>query len=387
MLLVISSCSQNPKVNNGEYLIKGKLENIPDSTVFIIMNIIGDKKTVVAQDTVINGEFMFSDTITDGLRLLNLRTNYKTEGFASAMLNIWVTPGSYTEITGSDRLFKTWDIKSDVQEQIEENTYVKATFPQQKRFLELSAEEVRATQRYYKVNNSDKEEQAKIKSQIDSLKSLSTPLADSLYYMELDYLKNAKVSYHWMVKYAGFVTSLKYELDSLKVLKIKELYGKVSYEYKQTALGEKITAYINLPEKVNVGDDMYDAELYDMEGNIHKLSEFKGKYILLDFWATWCGPCVASFPEQREIASKYEDQLTIVSISIDDKKAWTDFATKQELHGNQLNELSDVNVTSYVYGATALPTFVLISPDGKIRDVWVGYTKGSLKEKIITLLK
>mgnify|MGYP003057865721 CR=1 FL=1 len=69
---------------------------------------------------------------------------------------------------------------------------------------------------------------------------------------------------------------------------------------KATEAGQIITGYMNLPETVNVGDEMADGDLYDLDGNVRHLSEFKGKYILLDFWSQGCGPCLQSLPELEE---------------------------------------------------------------------------------------
>ena len=83
---------------------------------------------------------------------------------------------------------------------------------------------------------------------------------------------------------------------------IRSLYDRVSEADRATEEGQLITAYLNLPEVVNVGDQMVDGDLYDPEGNVRHLSEFKGKYILLDFWSQGCGPCLQSFPEIKEVA-------------------------------------------------------------------------------------
>ena len=67
---------------------------------------------------------------------------------------------------------------------------------------------------------------------------------------------------------------------------------------------------------------MADTDLYDLEGNLHHLTELKGKYILLDFWSSGCGPCIMSIPEMGEVQEKYKDRLAIVSLSSDTEKIW-----------------------------------------------------------------
>lgn len=64
---------------------------------------------------------------------------------------------------------------------------------------------------------------------------------------------------------------------------VHALFNRLSEADKQTELGKAILEYVNLPTPVKEGDDMADGDLYDTEGHLHHLSEFKGKYILLDF--------------------------------------------------------------------------------------------------------
>ena len=105
--------------------------------------------------------------------------------------------------------------------------------------------------------------------------------------------------------------------------------------------GKNITEYMNLGAEVNVGDEMADGDLYDSEGNLHHLSEFKGQYILLDFWSMGCGPCVQSIPEMEEVTAIYKDKLAVVSISGDSKENWKKFISEKSMTGNQWNELKN----------------------------------------------
>lgn len=70
---------------------------------------------------------------------------------------------------------------------------------------------------------------------------------------------------------------------------------------------------------------MVDGDLYDLDGNVRHLTEFKGKYILLDFWSQGCGPCVQSLSEMEEITEMYKGRMEVVSISQDPKDAWKKF--------------------------------------------------------------
>ena len=156
---------------------------------------------------------------------------------------------------------------------------------------------------------------------------------------------------------------------------------------KQTDFGKLFTEYMNLPPVVNEGDEMVDGDLYDLEGRVRHLSEFKGKYILLDFWSKGCGPCVASIPELKEIEEQYKEQLEVVSISSDTEASWKEAVAELKLTGNQWNELRQGTTgLAAAYRVRGIPHYVLITPDGKVKKMWFGYGKGSLKAKMKELI-
>ena len=133
---------------------------------------------------------------------------------------------------------------------------------------------------------------------------------------------------------------------------------------------------------------MADGVLYDPEGKEHHLAEFKGKYILLDFWSQGCGPCIASIPEMEEVAEMYAGRLAVVSISIDTETMWKQYLKEKGLKGIQWNELrNDGGGLKAVYGVQGIPHYVLIAPDGKVKDTWAGYGKGVIKDNLKAHIK
>ena len=139
---------------------------------------------------------------------------------------------------------------------------------------------------------------------------------------------------------------------------------------------------------MNVGDQMVDGDLYDVKGNLHHLSEFKGKYIMLDFWSQGCGPCLQAFPEMKEVSEMYKDSLEIVSISMDTKKSWSDFVERKSLTGNQWNEFAKGTTgLAAAYQVKGIPRYVMISPAGIVVGMWSGYGPGSIKEKVQSWLQ
>ncbi|VXB34007.1 Thioredoxin [Flavobacterium sp. 9AF] len=107
------------------------------------------------------------------------------------------------------------------------------------------------------------------------------------------------------------------------------------------------------------------------KGGKTKLEDFKGKYVYIDIWATWCAPCRAEIPYLKKIEEKYHnDNIVFVSISVDTQKdyeKWKKFVTDKQLGGVQL--FADNNWNSdfiKAFGVNAIPRFILIGPDGKV---------------------
>ncbi|MDD3003375.1 TlpA disulfide reductase family protein [Flavobacterium sp.] len=107
------------------------------------------------------------------------------------------------------------------------------------------------------------------------------------------------------------------------------------------------------------------------KGGTTKLEDLRGKYVYVDVWATWCGPCRAEIPYLKAIEEKYHDKkIEFVSISIDTKKdyeKWKKFVTEKQLGGIQLFADNDWN-SAFVkaYNINGIPRFILIDPKGNI---------------------
>lgn len=109
--------------------------------------------------------------------------------------------------------------------------------------------------------------------------------------------------------------------------------------------------------------------LTDINGEEHSLSDYRGKLVYIDFWATWCGPCRRQLPYLMKMKETYEGKpIAIIAISLDDdKNAWENMVRNDNMKGIQLHAdkawLSDA---AQKYQVRAIPTFVLIDAEGKI---------------------
>lgn len=133
------------------------------------------------------------------------------------------------------------------------------------------------------------------------------------------------------------------------------------------------------------GQVYHDIELADTTGVAHRLSEYvgQGHYVLLDFWASWCGPCIGSMPMMKRLHDTYADRgLQIIGISFDrTHSAWLSAIRRLDLPWVHLSDIKGwESIASEVYGIRAIPETVLIAPDGII--ISTGLSGKELEMKI-----
>ncbi|OUP11275.1 hypothetical protein B5F34_04085 [Mediterranea sp. An20] len=378
---LVTACA--PQVADNEYLIAGTVTDVPDSTVVHLQKLNDQFFTAVACDTVMQGRFELRDTVSSSQRLC-LTINGK--GYPNYLLNLWVAPGQYIELKGNGKLFPLWDVKSDIAEQQEENRFANYTREPQKQILEYNIQESDIlTELSDKKHQGNKEYQEAAWNKIDSIQRLSVPFMLERTRMEVECMKTAPVSQIWLEKLETNATLTRFAAADTAfqdyaafIAPLKELYMTLPDSIKQTATAQK--AYHALFPKIKAGDVMTDGTLYDPDGNEHHLAEFKGQYILLDFWSQTCGPCRRAIPELEEVARTYAGRLTVVCISTDPQEVWKQCLQIKGMKGIQWNELrNDGGGLQADYGVQGLPHYVLIAPDGKVKHVWAGYWKGVIR--------
>jgi thiol-disulfide isomerase/thioredoxin len=131
----------------------------------------------------------------------------------------------------------------------------------------------------------------------------------------------------------------------------------------------------------------YDFKIKDLDGKEVSLASFKGKTVLLNFWATWCGPCKAEIPGFVELQAKYRDKLTIIGYSVDDDAAKARaFAQEYKMNypillGEGREDVQDA------YGPIwGIPASFLISKDGKVCRKHLGIASKNQFDKEIAAL-
>lgn len=143
---------------------------------------------------------------------------------------------------------------------------------------------------------------------------------------------------------------------------------------------------ISYLEKTQAGSMFVDFEAQDIEGEAIKFSDYvgKGNYVLVDFWASWCGPCIREMPYIRENYDKYKDQgLVVLGVNVWDKKDAFLEAVEKENMTWSIMYASDNNDATTFYGISGIPTLILFAPDGTIVDRGIrGARTGEVLEEI-----
>lgn len=166
---------------------------------------------------------------------------------------------------------------------------------------------------------------------------------------------------------------------------LEELFENLSPELRRLQEAMALKKTISLILGMQPGKKLSQFAIPDSNGHLISLADFQGKYLLIDFWASWCQPCIEQFPELKELYSIYHQKgLQVLGISLDDnREKWLKGMRLQQLPWQQVSELKGWDSPiALKYDITYIPKTILVDPDGVIIEV-----DPDLKEKLKELFK
>lgn len=139
-------------------------------------------------------------------------------------------------------------------------------------------------------------------------------------------------------------------------------------------------------ERRAVGDMAPDFVTHDLDGREVKLSDYRGSVVVLDFWATQCGPCLVAMPHTQQVAAQYRDQGVVVlgSATNDPRAAFERWVQVNQakypdiIWSHDAAERGPNRASRALYGVTGIPTQFIIDREGRIAEIVVGYLRGEV---------
>lgn len=373
MLYLFLSLCMAGCVQQGEFVIEGELENVEDGVLLQLFQMKDGTGNVIDMDSVRNGRFRLEGT-TQGTKAEWVEVGgLRNPGMSFKSLILWVTPGSHVKVKGYDKLTYTWRVESNVPQQQTLNKFIDAS-----RELWIRYQQNDLEQDYCRSHRSEAGARERFERLAKEEKDLEAAIAANT----IPLMRQLPVDEVWINELVSLAVSVRYTEGFPYKKEVIDLYESLPDTVKRTPTAKSIHTMLFPPKVVGVGGQIPDVELYDLQGGIHRLSDFKGKHILLDFWAGWCRPCRMSLPEMRELHALCKDKLVIISLNIDGKGAWEAASATIEMPWLNLNDLQGNSGLYALCGVLGIPHYVMISPDGIVLEHWEGYSEGLLKEKV-----
>ncbi|MCQ2148392.1 MAG: AhpC/TSA family protein [Bacteroidales bacterium] len=201
----------------------------------------------------------------------------------------------------------------------------------------------------------------------DSLMRAVTDEQISIYNMALD--SNSD-------NFVGLIATLDMLSDpNISLDQAESLLSKVSKKIQSNALVNQLYKSVLASSNASVGQDFIDFGGLDYNGKNVRLSDYvgKGKYVLADFWASWCGPCMAALPNVAALYEKYADKgLQLVGVNVWERKEGDGQACYKEKNMTWPVMFVPGEDATNSYGISAIPTLILFGPDGTILEKLTG---------------
>jgi len=360
LLAVFLLLGCNKKVTNDFTLTVNLTKNSKD-TEYLILSYLGEQGYEI-EDTVSlkNQKAVFKGKINGGT-LAFLRSNTSTTLMSDPNHTHFYMHPAKMSITLKEDAFKEGILKGSVSQ--DDYMRLKAQLNSvENRQRDLVIERNRLFKEMQTGKN-PKEAQKGFNKILEDIKAVRAEKQNE----ELRFIKNNPDSYVSVNELLGLANSNTIPMDL-----IEELYQSLSDKVKKSTYGKRILQNIENYKQSRTGSMAANFAAEDPSGKNISLTDFKGKYVLLDFWADWCKPCKEDQPLIKKMYSEYHKKgLEVIGVSYDrSREAWLQAIKKEELDlwHHVLDEFKNMNVNTIgqTFKVKPIPAYILIDPRGII---------------------